>query len=180
MICCLKWYARCCFVVAIPEKNAVLVFFWVVKDCLHRDFEIQQFCHQVLWNTCSAAIRINPIPFRSCQNIFCNLVHSLLGDSCVAVVEQQTRIDKMKLCWFHARRYWGVPTRRWRTVLQPQRRPPAERWPRAAYGPRPGYVAPLPTGRAVLVSTSRQRSYAVTQALLPLAVWPHPSRLRIV
>lgn len=27
MICCLKWDARCCFVVTIPEKNAVLVFF---------------------------------------------------------------------------------------------------------------------------------------------------------
>src|SRR5260221_13970631 len=107
MICCLKWYARCCFVVAIPEKNAVLVFFWVVKDCLHGDFEIQQFCHQVLWNTCSAAIRINPIPFRPFQNVFCKLVHSLLGDSCVAVVEQQTRIDKMKLCWFHVRKAKG-------------------------------------------------------------------------
>ena len=40
---------------------------------------------------------------------------------------------------------------------------------RAACEPRPSHAAPLATGRVVFVSISRQRSSAVTRALLPLA-----------
>src|SRR2546425_6686185 len=45
---------------------------------------------------------IYPVPLGPfLKDILCELVHARLCTPRIAVVEQQTRIDKMKLCWTH-------------------------------------------------------------------------------